>query len=273
MEKFIEIMTKVGEWLAIEGVKLLIAVIALWVFCKVINLIFRKIDKSMITKKVDPGIRKLTLVWSKRAIKFIAFVCMLAYLGIETSGIAAAIASVGLTIGLALKGALSNFAGGIVLIIMRPFKVGDFIECNGNSGTVEEIELFYTYINTVDNRRIIIPNGKIINENITNYSVNKTRRDEIKFSISYKSNFVDAKSIIMNIMQSQEKILKTPEPFVNISSHNESSIELITRFWASTDDFWEMHWFMMEEVKKAFDANGIEIPYPQLDVHIKECKK
>lgn len=267
---FSQLLTNIGNWLVTEGLKIVLALVVFAIYCAIIKAICRKLDKRMQKKNVDLTIRRISVPWLKRILILLGFICVLTYLGIETSAIAAAITSVGLTIGLALQGSLANFAGGVIIVVMRPYKIGDFIECNGNSGTVEDIKLFYTYIRTGDNKVVVIPNGVAGNSVVINYNVNGTRRNDILFSISYDNDFEKAKALIKECMDKSELILQDPAPLINISEHGDNSIVILARYFAKCDDFWAAHWYMMEAVKKAFDENGISIPYPQLDVHIKD---
>ncbi len=264
-----EILTSVGNWLVTEGLKIVIAVVVFLIYCGIVKAICRRINKRLKQKNADETLRKISIPWLKRILIFLGFACVLTYLGIETSSIAAAIASVGLTIGLALQGSLSNFAGGVIIIVMRPYKIDDFIECNGQSGTVEEIKLFYTYIRTSDNKLVVIPNGTTANSVITNYNVKPTRRNDISFSISYDCDFEKAKALIKECMDKNQLILQDPAPLINIKEHADNAIVILARYYTKSDDFWTAHWYMMEAVKKSFDENGITIPYPQIDVHIK----
>ncbi len=248
-----EILTSVGNWLVTEGLKIVIAIVVFLIYCGIVKAICRRINKRLKQKNADETLRKISIPWLKRILIFLGFVCVLTYLGIETSSIAAAIASVGLTIGLALQGSLSNFAGGVIIIVMRPYKIDDFIDCNGQSGTVEEIKLFYTYIRTSDNKLVVIP----------------TRRNDISFSISYDCDFEKAKALIKECMDKNQLILQDPAPLINIKEHADNAIVILARYYTKSDDFWTAHWYMMEAVKKSFDENGITIPYPQIDVHIK----
>lgn len=265
---FSDILTNVGNWLVTEGLKIVIALIVFAIYCAVIKAICKKIDKSLTKKNVDETLRKVSIPWVRRVLVFIGFATMLAYLGIETSSIAAAITSIGLTIGLALQGSLSNFAGGVVVIIMRPYKIGDYIEMDSEAGTVVDIKLFYTYLRTGDNKIVVIPNSKAGNSVIVNYTRQGTRRDDITFNISYDNDFEKAKTVIKECIEKCDKILTDPAPFVTLSNHGQNSLDILARYYTKTEDFWDAHWYMMEAVKKAFDENGISIPYPQLDVHI-----
>lgn len=267
---FTDMLNSVLTWITTEGLKILIGLVLFFILCKVINAMFRKMEKHLEKRKVEITIRRLICNWGRRIIKFILLICLLGYWGIDTSGIAAAIASVGLTIGLALQGSLANFAGGLVIIVLHPFKVGDYIEVSGVGGTVDNIELFHTYLVTPDNKMAILPNGSTANATVINFNGRDTRRNDLIFSISYNEDFKRAKQIISDVIADCEYILADPAPFVNITKHNDSSIDLLARFWATTDQYWNAHFYMLEAVKTAFDENGIEIPFPQLDVHVKD---
>ena len=266
---FSSLLTNVGNWLVTEGLKIVIALVVFLIYCAIVKAICKRINKRLKQKNADETIRKISVPWLRRILIFLGFVCVLTYLGIETSSIAAAITSIGLTIGLALQGSLSNFAGGVVIIVMRPYKIDDFIECNGQSGTVEDIKLFYTYIRTSDNKVVVIPNGIAANSVVTNYNVKDTRRNDIEFSVSYDCDFEKAKALIKECMDKNELILQDPAPLINIKQHADNAIIILARYYAKSEDFWSAHWYMMEAVKKTFDENGISIPYPQIDVHIK----
>ena len=263
------ILKSVGNWLVTEGLKIVIAVVLFAIYCAVIKSICKRIDRKMQRKNVDLTIRRISVPWLRRILVLLGFVCVLTYLGIETSAIAAAITSVGLTVGLALQGSLANLAGGVIIVVMRPYKIGDYIECDGSSGTVEDIKLFHTYLRTPDNKVIVIPNGVASNSVVTNYNVHETRRNDILFSISYDCDFEKAKKLIKNCMDKNELILQDPAPFINIKSHSDNAIIILARYYTKSENFWPAHWYMMEAVKKQFDENNVTIPYPQLDVHIK----
>ncbi|MDE6189087.1 MAG: mechanosensitive ion channel [Clostridia bacterium] len=266
---FSDILTTVANWVVGEGLRIVVALVVFLIYCQIVKCFCKRIGRYLQKKRVDETIKKVSLPWLKRILIFIGFACVLAYLGVETSTIAAAITSVGLTIGLALQGSLSNLAGGVIIIVMRPYRIGDYIECDGNGGTVEEIKLFYTYLRSPDNKVIAVPNGVASNTTVVNYSVKDTRRNDLIFSISYENDFEKAKRLILECIENNELILKDPLPFINIKEHSSNAISILARYYTKSDDFWTAHWYMLEAVKKAFDSNGITIPYPQLDVHIK----
>lgn len=272
MESFTQMLNDVATWLTTQGLKAVFAVIVLIVLFKVTNVLTKKLAKVMRKKNLDEAVVRVSETWVRRGIKFLLLIIFVAYLGFETSSITAAIASLGVTIGLALQGSLSNIAGGIVLLVMHPYRVGDEIELDGNKGTVEDIKLFYTYIRKADNTLIVIPNSTAANDEIINYSTKPTRRVELVFSVSYDDDFGTAKALILECVKSLGYAIEDPAPFVGMQAHAASSIDIAVKFWVPTEKYYEAQYAMRELVKRAFDANGIEIPYPQIQVHTKEKK-
>ncbi len=267
MEKFTQMLNDVGSWLTTQGIKAVFAIIVLLILFKVTNFVTKKLAKFMRKKNLDEAVVRVTETWSRRAIKFILLIIFVAYLGFETSSITAAIASLGVTIGLALQGSLSNIAGGIVLLVTHPYRVGDEIELDGNKGTVEDIKLFYTYIRKSDNTLVVIPNSTAANDEIINYTTKPTRRVELIFSVAYENDFETAEAIILECVKGLDYALEDPEPFVGVEAHAASSVDIAVKFWVPTDKYYDAKYAMREAVKLAFDANGIEIPYPQLQIH------
>lgn len=270
---FTTLFVNIGNWIVTEGLKALVAFIVLLILFKITNVICRKLAKLMRKKKLDEAVIRVSETWARRGIKFVLFIVFIAYLGFETSSITAAIASLGVTIGLALQGSLSNIAGGIVLLVMHPYRVGDEIEIEGNTGTVEDIKLFYTYLRTSDNKLIVIPNSTAANDEIINYSTKPTRRVDLIFSISYDSDYETAKALIIDCVKGLGHALDDPAPFVGMEAHAQSSVDVIVKYWVPTNVYYDSRYMMREAVKLAFDANGIEIPYPQLEVHTKSDGK
>ena len=208
--------------------------------------------------------------------KIVVVICLIGYLGIDTSGLTALVTSLGVCAGLAVNGALSNLAGGILIIFTRPFKVDDYIEVDGSnniSGTVEDIQIVCTKLRTPDNKVIYVPNGALSNSNIINYSEKDTRRVDFNFSIAYENDFDKARLIITEICSSHALALSDPAPFVRMSEHGQSSINITARVWVKSEDYWTVKYDILENVKKAFDENNITIPYNQLDVHVKDESK
>jgi len=188
-------------------------------------------------------------------------------LGINTTSFIAIFGAVGLAIGLALQGSLSNVGAAVLIIVFRPFKIGDFIEAGGATGTVDDINLFSTIISPIDNRTVIVPNSAIISGNITNYSMKENRRVDHTFGIGYDDDLKLAKDTLMQIMLNDKRVLSNPEPFVAVSELGDSSVNFTFRVWVKSENYWDVHFDMLEKVKLTFDEKGISIPYPQMDIH------
>ena len=263
------LISTVSNWVLNTGIKIVISIILLIISFRIIKVIARKISKKGEKQKYDKTIMKTLAYLFSIGAKTLVLVCLIGYLGIDTSGITALIASLGVCIGLAVNGAVSNLAGGVIILVTRPFKVDDYIEAQGESGTVEDIHMICTKIRTPDNKVIYLPNGALANGNITNYSEKDTRRLDLNFSIGYDSDYEKAKSIVWDIITSHELALTDPEPFVRMTEHGDSAITITARVWTKSDDYWTVNFDVLEAVKKAFDENGIEIPFNQLDVHVK----
>lgn len=235
-----------------------------------IRLIKKLVVKIMTKREMEPTLSKFLadiLIWT---LKILLFVTVISRLGVENSSFVAIIGAAGLAIGLALQGSLANFAGGVLIIMFKPFKVGDFIEAQSVSGTVKQIQIFVTQLATVDNQVIFVPNGALSNGTIINYSYATTRRANLTIGISYGSNIKKAKELAMEVMINHPAVLKEPEPMVLVDSLADSSINLAVRPWANLEDFFTMRSDILEQIKLKFDENNIEIPFPQRDVHIKE---
>lgn len=268
-----QIWATVQNWLTNTGIKIVIALVILVVSFTLINWLSKKIAKRgkklEESKKVDKTIYKTLSYITKVALKILIVIALIGYLGIDTSGVTALIASLGVGVGLAVNGTLSNFAGGVLLLITRPFRVDDYIASCDHEGTVEDILICYTKLRTSDNKVVYLPNGKLSTSEIVNYSEKDMRRVDIVYSISYSDDFEKAKSIIMEIATKHELIVDSPAPTVRMSAHSSSSIDLSAKFWCKNSDYWTVKFDMLETVKKAFDENGISIPFNQLDVHVK----
>lgn len=250
------------------GLPLLWTVIILVVGRITARVISNLIGKMMIKGKVDETLVKFTksLVY----IGLMAFVVLAALekLGIETTSFAAIIAAAGLAIGLALQGTLGNFASGIMLILFRPFRVGDFVEAGGVSGIVEEIQIFSTKMKSGDNKEIIVPNGQIVGTTITNYSAKATRRIDMVIGVGYDDDLKKVRAILESILGNNKCVLSDPEPTIGLLELGESSVNFAVRPWVKTGDYWPTLFALQEEIKTRFDQEGISIPFPQRDVHI-----
>ncbi len=268
-QKLSDILNTIIGWATTAGVKLLIALVLLFISFRVINALGRKIERSYEKGKFDKTLTKTFAYIFKLGMKIVVAICLVGYVGIDTSGLAALVTSFGVCIGLAVNGAVSNLAGGVILILTRPFKVDDFIEAQGYSGTVADIHITATKLITGDNKVVYIPNGALSSGTIVNYSEKDTRRVDLTFSIGYGNDFEKAKAIVSEICSSHELVMKEPAPMVRVSEHGASSVNLVTRAWVKSSDYWTVHFDLLEAVKTAFDREGIEIPFNQLDVHVK----
>ena len=264
------VLNSIVGWATNTGIKILIALVLLLVSFKIIKVVCRKIEKSAEKKHADKTLIKTAMYVLGLALRVIVVVCLIGYLGIDTSAITALIASLGVCIGLAVNGALSNLAGGVLILVTRPFKVDDFIEAQGISGTVTDIHMTNTKIVTGDNKVVYVPNGSLANGNIINYSEKDTRRVDLEFSIAYNADSDKAKALIADILSRHELVLKDPAPFVRMSEHGKSAIQIKCRAWVDSANYWDVYFDVVEAVKAAFDANGIEIPFEQMDVHIRQ---
>ena len=265
---WMKVWQKVVEWCVTTGVKIIIAIIILIVSFKIINAVTKKITKRLEKKKADPTLSRVLVNVTRISLKILIVLCLVGFLGVQTSSIAAVITSAGVGIGLALQGTLSNFAGGVILVVMRPFKLDDFIIAQGEKGTVEDIKLFYTTLRTPDNRVVFIPNGSLANGVIVNNSIKEMRRLDIVMSVSYDTNLDLAKNLLKKCMNNNDKVLKDQPIFAEISEYGNSSINITTRCWVKNADYWPVNWDLLKEYKNAFDENHIVIPFNQLDVTI-----
>lgn len=263
---FKEILNKIIS----EGVKLILALFILYLVFKLINIFSKKIENKVYKskKQLDETITRVGLSAFRKILKVLAFICFLGYIGIETSSIAAFITSIGLGIGLALQGSLANFAGGVIVLVMRPYKLGDYIECNEVSGTVEDIKLFYTYLTTIDNKVIILPNGKVADSLIINYSSKKLRRLDMLIDVNKDSDLVLIKEIINKSIRNSNLYYEKIEPFININSYKNNALEIVIKVWCFNDKYWDLYYFLLEEIKREFDKNNIKIPNDKMDIFI-----
>ena len=248
--------------------RILGALLVLTIGTKIAKYIARRYENSRGAAKLNKTVRTFLKHVIAIALYIVVGVAALVILGFELSVFSAAIASAGVTIGLALQGGLSNIAGGVMVVAFKPFELGDFVESEGVNGTVTDIGIFYTTLTTPDNKKVVVPNGKISNSVVTNYSANDTRRIDFDFSISYNADIDSAKKILMACAKADERIFSDPEPCVMIISHGDSAIGIRLRVWVKNSEYWDVNFAILEQVKKMFDQFGIEIPYQQLDVHI-----
>lgn len=252
------------------GIKIAIAFVILFFSFKLINLLVRKLELRLRKRgHIDKTIFSTATYALKILLKALVVICLVGYLGVDTSGITALIASLGVGIGLAVNGALSNLAGGVLLLVTRPFKIDDFIEAEGTSGTVEDIRITFTRLRTPDNKVVYIPNGKLSADTIINYSEKPTRRLDLTFSVAYGTDLAFAMRVVSDIITANPLVLPEPEPAIKIANYGESAIEIIARPWVDSKDYWQLKFDILESVDREFRRAGIVIPYRQIDVHIK----
>lgn len=245
---------------------LLTAVIVFLIGCFVNSIIMKFFSKGLAKSRLDKTMHGFLKSIVKVAMFCFILVISLTILKIPMTSIIAVIGAAGLAVGLALQSSLSNFAGGFVILLSKPFKVGDYIETNGISGLVEEISIINTKIVTIDNKAIYIPNGTVSSSTIINYTNEDKRRVDLSFDISYKNDYKEAISIITEVVNEHKLIMREPEPFVRLSELSASSLKIAVRVWVSSNDYWTVHFDLIEQVKTAFDNNNITIPYSQLEI-------
>ncbi|MGA8180041.1 MAG: mechanosensitive ion channel domain-containing protein [Desulfobacterales bacterium] len=267
-----DILSKIWELLSIYGLKVVAAVAVFIIGRWVAKMLTTVTEKVMNKRQVDPTITSFAGNLIYIALLVFVVLAALGQLGIQTTSFIAVIGAAGLAVGLALQGSLSNFAAGFLMIIFRPFKVGDFIEGAGVAGTVEAIHIFTTQLLTPDNKTVIVPNAGLTAGNITNYSAKGTRRVDLIFGIGYGDDIDHTKKIIWEVLNNETRILKDPAPVVMLTELADSSVNFAVRPWVTVADYWEVHSSLIENIKKSFDAQGISIPFPQRDVHLYEHK-
>ncbi len=257
------------DWVIHNGLKVLIAIVIAVVGLWIVNSIVKGFRRILIARKIDETLVPFIVSLASVTLKVLLFISVITYVGIQMTSFIAVLGAAGLAVGMALSGTLQNFAGGVILLILKPFKVGDYIEAQGHAGIVKEIQIFNTILTSVDNKIVIIPNGGLSSGVMTNYTKESTRRVDIVFGISYGDDLDKARDIIKEVALKNELVHKEPEVFVGLVELGDSSVNLATRMWTNTADYWAVYFYMMEFVKKEFDKQGISIPFPQRDVHVR----
>ena len=265
MEKTIE---TVINYLLKFGKDLLIAIIILVVGFKLIKLIIKILNKSKGFNKLERSVQTFLKSFISIALKIILFIIAAGVIGIPMTSLITILGSAGIAIGLALQGGLSNIAGGLMILIFKPYKVGDYISYEGTEGTVLDISMFYTKLTTVDNKIVTIPNSNISSSVVIDYTANKKRRIDLDFSVDYKSDIEKVKKVLKDVISEQELVLKDEDIIIWMTKHDDSAIIFSTYSWVKTSDYLKCKASILEDVKKAFDKNNISIPYPQVDVHL-----
>ena len=264
-----ELKTGLSQGFISTVLSVLAALLILFVGLKLIRWLVSHFKKSRAAKRLDPTVLSfLVSVLNIGAILLLA-VLIASVVGVSSASIVAVLGSVSLAIGLALQGSLANFAGGVMILLFKPFVIGDYIELKtGEVGTVTDISIFYTTLLTVDNRRLVIPNGAVSNASVTNYTAMPQRRVDLEFSVAYDSDAALVKRLILETAAQDPRIQKDPAPFARMTRMDASALVFTFRGWCETGDYWEVYFDLCERVKTAFDANGVAIPFPQMDVHV-----
>lgn len=252
------------------GLKILVALVIYWVGKSLINLLYKVVKKALEKRHVDASINSFVLSLVRVVMMFVLIITIIGVLGINTSSFVALFASAGVAVGMALSGTLQNFAGGVMILLFKPFKVGDWIDAAGVSGGVKEIQIFNTLLTTGDNKVIIVPNAKLSNDMVVNYSKAGTRRVDWTFGIAYGDDYDKAKSVLMQFIKEDKRIQQTPAPFVALNALADSSVQIVVRAWVDGADYWDVYFGMNERVYKEFGKYGLSFPYPQMDVHISQ---
>jgi len=252
----------------IYGVRILVALIIFFIGRWIAGLVKSLIIKSADQKKMDPTVSRFLATIAYAILLVFVVLAALAHLKIQTASLIAVFAAAGFAIGLALQGGLANFAAGVLIIMFRPFKKGDFVEAGGTTGSIDQVEIFNTIMTTPDNKKIIVPNSNIMGNNITNYSAHEQRRLDLVVGVSYGDELDKVKSVLQDILANEDRLLTEPTPTIGVSELADSSVNLAVRPWVKTGDYWPVRFDLIETIKKRFDQEGISIPFPQQDVHI-----
>lgn len=255
------------------SISLLMALAILIIGRQLVKLILRLITVALEKSNVEDTVRIFVTNLLNTLLMILVFIAAINQLGIETTSIIAVLGAAGLAIGLALQGSLSNFAAGILIVIYRPYKVGDYIEAGNYAGTVKDIQIFSTVLKTPDNKIVVVPNGSIMNGSIVNYSDQDTRRIDLIVSCGYEDDIDKVRSVLEDILKKEKRVLKDPKPQIAVTELADSSVNFIFRPWVKRTDYLPVYYSLLEEVKKRFDKEGISIPYPQSDVHIHNHKE
>jgi len=272
IEKIEHYAQMLGEMGLTYGIQLLLAVVVYLVGNFIIKRIVKLVEIALSKKKVEVTLHRFLLSILTTVLKAIQIIVFASMIGIETASLIAVLGAAGLAIGLALQGSLANFAGGVLILLFRPFKNGDAIKAQGYVGVVEEIQIFNTILKTFDNQRIIIPNGLLSNGCVTNINVNGTRRVDMVFGIGYDDDITQAKTLLRSLIEADSRVLKDQAVDIWVGEHGDSSVNLFVRPWTTAEDYWGVYFDMMENVKVEFDKAGISIPYPQQDVHMHQIE-
>ncbi|WP_421872237.1 mechanosensitive ion channel family protein [Marinoscillum sp.] len=263
-----EYSTIAMEYVFEYGPKVVLAILTLIIGLWVIKAITKGTRKAMTKRNFDPSLTPFLITVLSMLLKVMLVISVIGMVGIEVTSFIAVLGAAGLAVGLALQGTLQNFAGGVVILLLKPFKVGDVINAKGYLGSVKEIQIFYTIISTFDKKTVYVPNGGLANSDMTNLSQDEVKRNAWTFGIAYGDDYDKAKSVLQRLIDEDERILKDPEPFIALESLGDSSVNIVVRAWSTADNLWPVHFDMNEKVYKEFAKEGLNIPFPQMDVHL-----
>ena len=250
------------------GPKVVTAILTLVIGLWVIGVITRAFGKTMQKRNVDPSLAPFLKSLMGALLKVMLFISVIGMVGIEATSFVAVLGAAGLAIGLALQGTLQNFAGGVIILLLKPFKVGDWVDTGSYAGTINQIQIFNTILKTPDNKTIIIPNGGLANSSLTNYSTEPRRRVDFTFGVGYGDSTEKTKNTLLELIKADDRILTDPEPFVAVSALADSSVNFVVRVWVESGDYWGVYFDMNENVYNKFNEVGLNIPFPQMDVHV-----
>ena len=263
------LLDKFVSWAIDSGVRLLIGLLIISIGFKIIKKVVNKFEHFLEKRDVDVTLRRFLKSFSIGGLKAIIVLLVVTLIwDVKLTGLVALFTSAGVAIGLALQGSLSNFAGGFIILLLRPFKVGDYIQAAGYEGTVEQIGVFYTHLLTIDNKVALIPNGTLSNNSLINYSAKENRRVDLIFNVSYENNVIHVRNVLKEIIDKHPLISHDPEPFIGIVEHAQNSVNFGVRVWCNKDNYWTIYYDLLEQVKVRFDEENITIPYPQMDLHV-----
>ncbi|WP_224745828.1 mechanosensitive ion channel family protein [Neiella litorisoli] len=248
--------------------KVLLAIVFLWVGLWAIKKIVGLMDLAMTKKDIEVSLRGFLCSVLGSLLKVALVISVATMVGIEMTAFIAVLGAAGLAVGMALSGTLQNFAGGVIILLFKPYKVGDVIQAQGYTGSVSDIQIFVTVLKTPDNKTIIIPNAPLSTGSLVNFSIEKKRRVDLVFGIGYGDSIDQAREVILGIVNADERVHQDPEPFIKVGELADSSVNFVVRLWVNAEDYWGVHFDTIEAVKKAFDAQGVSIPFPQQDVHL-----
>jgi len=267
---FSDLSSQITDLVFTYAPKLVGAIVVYIIGNMIIKWMVKKIDKVMEKRETDDSLKPFLRSLFGALLKTLLIISVLGMLGVEMTSFIAILGAAGLAVGMALSGTLQNFAGGVVILLFKPYRVNDFIEAQGYTGVVKEIQIFTTILLTPDNKTVIIPNGSLATGSLINYSAEPTRRVDFSYGIAYGDSVQKAREIIMGVIATDDRILKDPEPFIGLGELADSSVNLSTRVWVKTEDYWGVFFTMNEKVYEALDQGGISIPFPQVDVHMQK---